>query len=73
MGRGGQNVEKVFMLFATQERQGVPARWGDPARGIPTPSFGADIPADIRPETSVRCYKSLEKNKHFDTDILSGS
>ena len=31
-------------------------------------SFGPDIPADIRPKTSVRPSKSW-KNKHFRTDI----
>ena len=34
-------------------------------------SFGTDIPADIRPKTSVRPSKSW-KNKHFGTDIPRG-
>ena len=36
--RGRLNFQKVRIatIAVSQERQGVPARWGDPARGIPT-------------------------------------
>ena len=35
-------------------------------------SFRPDIPADIRPKTSVRPSKSWKKNKHFGTDMPRG-
>ena len=54
-GRGGG-----WLLPLNQERKFSPKR-----------KFGPDIPAHIRPKTSVRPSKSW-KNKHFRTDIPRG-
>ena len=35
-------------------------------------SFRTDVPADIRPKTSVRPSKSWKKNRHFGTDMPRG-